>query len=228
MRILLVDDEKSFVQALKEILVQNRYTVECAYDGEEALEFLRNEKFDCLLLDIMMPRVDGYTVLETIRKNGDKTPVIFLSAKGDIDDKVKGFDLGGDDYLSKPFSSKELLVRLKAILRRKDGLTDSNISYEGLILDTSSFCLIYKNSKIALSSKEYQLMEIFLRRPEHIHSSETLMKEAWSLDSYSDVSSLWVFISNLRKKLRDIDSPFTIKSERGLGYRLEKKDVQKA
>lgn len=226
MRLLLVDNEKSFVQALKEILVSNRYTVECAYDGEEALAFLENEKFDCLLLDIMMPHVDGYTVLETIRKKGDKTPVIFLSAKSDVDDKVKGFDLGGDDYLSKPFASKELLVRLKAILRRKDGLSVSNLSYEGLILDTSAFTLNYEDNKVALSSKEYQLMEIFLRRPEHIHSSETLMKEAWSLDSYSDVSSLWVFISNLRKKLREIHSPFTIKSERGLGYRLEKTNVQ--
>lgn len=226
MRLLLVDNEKSFVQALKEILVSNRYTVECAYDGEEALAFLENEKFDCLLLDIMMPHVDGYTVLETIRKKGDKTPVIFLSAKSDVDDKVKGFDLGGDDYLSKPFASKELLVRLKAILRRKDGLSVSNLSYEGLILDTSAFTLNYEDHKVALSSKEYQLMEIFLRRPEHIHSSETLMKEAWSLDSYSDVSSLWVFISNLRKKLREIHSPFTIKSERGLGYRLEKTNVQ--
>ncbi len=226
MRLLLVDNEKSFVQALKEILVSNRYTVECAYDGEEALAFLENEKFDCLLLDIMMPHVDGYTVLETIRKKGDKTPVIFLSAKSDVDDKVKGFDLGGDDYLSKPFASKELLVRLKAILRRKDGLSVSNLSYEGLILDTSAFTLNYEDNKVALSSKEYQLMEIFLRRPEHIHSSETLMKEAWSIDSYSDVSSLWVFISNLRKKLREIHSPFTIKSERGLGYRLEKTNVQ--
>ncbi len=223
MRILLVDDERSFVLAMREILIQNRYTVDFALDGEEALEYLEREKFDCLLLDIMMPNVDGYTVLETIRKRGDKTPVIFLSAKSDVDDKVKGFELGGDDFLSKPFSSKELLVRLKAILRRKDGLTDSNLSYEGLILDTSAFTLNYGDNKIALSSKEYQLMEIFLRKPENIHSSEALMKEAWSIDSYSDVSSLWVFISNLRKKLRDINSPFTIKSERGLGYRLEKK-----
>ncbi len=228
MRILLVDDEKSFVQAMREILIQNRYTVDFAYNGQEALEYLQNEKFDCLLLDIMMPQVDGYTVLETIRKKGDTTPVIFLSAKSDIDDKVKGFELGGDDYLSKPFSSKELLVRLKAILRRKDGLADSNLCYQGLILDTSSFSLVYDKNKIPLSSKEYQLMEIFLRKPENIHSSEALMKEAWSIDSYSDVSSLWVFISNLRKKLKDIHSPFTIKSERGLGYRLEKKDVPEA
>ncbi len=225
MRLLLVDDERQFVDSLAEILRANRYTVECAYDGEEALDFLSLEKFDCLLLDIMMPKLDGYSLVKTIRGRGDKTPVIFLSAKSEVDDRVKGLDAGGDDYLPKPFSTKELLARLRALLRRKDGITEPILTFYGLSLDPSSFSLVYQNKREKLSAKEYQIMELFLRKPEKIYSVETIFSEAWSLDSYSDISSVWVFISNLRKKLIVIGAPFTIKATRGLGYRLEKTDV---
>lgn len=225
MRLLLVDDEKQFVDSLAEVLKANCYTVERAYNGEEALDYLRMEKFDCLLVDIMMPKLDGYALVKAIRDKGDKTPVIFLSAKSDVDDRVKGLDVGGDDYLPKPFSTKELLARLRALLRRKDGIADTTLSYDGLSLDSSSFALTYKDKSEKLSAKEYQIIELFLRKPDKIYPVDTILSEAWALDSYSDISSVWVFISNLRKKLAALESPFTIKATRGLGYKLEKKDV---
>ena len=225
MRLLLVDDEKDFVKALKEILETNHYIVDVAYDGEEALKYINYEHFDCLLLDIMMPKLDGYEVLKRIRANNDNTPVIFLSAKADIDDRVKGFDLGGDDYLPKPFSSKELLARIKALIKRKDGITKNNLEYEGLSLDSKSCSLMYEGKNTPLSNKEYQIIELFLRNPEALYNADKILEEAWSSDSCYDISYVWVFISNLRKKLIELDCPLTIKAIRGLGYKLEKKNV---
>ena len=226
MRILLVDDEKDFVSALKEILVANRYTVEVAYDGKMALDYIEAEKFDCLLLDIMMPGMDGYEVVKTIRKRNNHTPVIFLSAKGEVDDKIKGFEIGGDDYLSKPFSSKELLSRLKALLRRIDGLKETNdLKFGDLILNVNDFSLSKDQTKVNLSCKEYQILELFFRHPDRIISAEKILKEAWEIDSYQDISSVWVYVSNLRKKLVQLGSKVELNSIRGLGYHLEIKNV---
>ena len=226
MRILLVDDEKDFVSALKEILVANRYTVEVAYDGKMALDYIEAEKFDCLLLDIMMPEMDGYEVVKTIRNRNDHTPVIFLSAKGEVDDKIKGFEIGGDDYLSKPFSSKELLSRLKALLRRIDGLKETNdLKFGDLILNVNDFSLSKDQTKVNLSCKEYQILELFFRHPDRIISAEKILKEAWEIDSYQDISSVWVYVSNLRKKLVQLGSKIELNSIRGLGYHLEIKNV---
>ncbi len=226
MRILLVDDEKDFVSALKEILVANRYTVEVAYDGKMALDYIEAEKFDCLLLDIMMPEMDGYEVVKIIRKRNDHTPVIFLSAKGEVDDKIKGFEIGGDDYLSKPFSSKELLSRLKALLRRIDGLKETNdLKFGDLVLNVNDFSLSKDQTKVNLSCKEYQILELFFRHPDRIISAEKILKEAWEIDSYQDISSVWVYVSNLRKKLVQLGSKVELNSIRGLGYHLEIKNV---
>lgn len=226
MRILLVDDEKDFVSALKEILVANRYTVEVAYDGKMALDYIETEKFDCLLLDIMMPEMDGYEVVKTIRNRNDHTPVIFLSAKGEVDDKIKGFEIGGDDYLSKPFSSKELLSRLKALLRRIDGLKETNdLKFGDLVLNVNDFSLSKDQTKVNLSCKEYQILELFFRHPDRIISAEKILKEAWEIDSYQDISSVWVYVSNLRKKLVQLGSKVELNSARGLGYHLEIKNV---
>lgn len=226
MRILLVDDEKDFVSALKEILVANRYTVEVAYDGKMALDYIETEKFDCLLLDIMMPEMDGYEVVKTIRNRNDHTPVIFLSAKGEVDDKIKGFEIGGDDYLSKPFSSKELLSRLKALLRRIDGLKETkDLKFGDLVLNVNDFSLSKDQTKVNLSCKEYQILELFFRHPDRIISAEKILKEAWEIDSYQDISSVWVYVSNLRKKLVQLGSKVELNSARGLGYHLEIKNV---
>ncbi len=225
MHLLLVDDEKDFVKALKEILESNCYTVETAFDGQEALDYISNAHFDCILLDVMMPKLDGYSFLSTIRNHGDKTPVIFLSAKGDIDDRLKGFELGGDDYLPKPFSAKELLARIKAILRRKDQIANSELKFEDLILDTSAYTINCNNKKEGLSSKEFQILELFFHKPDKRYNAEEILSEAWSLDSYADVSSVWVYLSNIRKKLENIGSKVRITSVRGIGYKMEKKDV---
>ncbi len=225
MHLLLVDDEKDFVKALKEILENNCYTVETAFDGEEALSYALTNNFDCILLDVMMPKLDGYTFLKTIRDKGNKTPVIFLSAKGDIDDKLKGFELGGDDYLPKPFSAKELLARIKAILRRKDQIADSLLKYEDLVLDTSAYTIACNNKKEGLSSKEFQILELFFRKPDKRYNAEEILSEAWSLDSYADVSSVWVYLSNIRKKFENIGSKVRITSVRGIGYKMEIKNV---
>lgn len=225
MRLLLVDDEKDFVKALKEILESNCYTVEVAFDGEEALAYVSDNTFDCILLDVMMPKLDGYSFLKKIRENGNKTPVIFLSAKGDIDDRLKGFELGGDDYLPKPFSAKELLARIKAILRRKDQITNSELKYEDLILDTAAYTIACKDKKEGLSSKEFQILELFFRKPDKRYNAEEILSEAWSLDSYADVSSVWVYLSNIRRKFETIGSKVRITSVRGIGYKMEKKDV---
>ncbi len=225
MHLLLVDDEKDFVKALKEILENNCYTVETAFDGEEALSYVLTNNFDCILLDVMMPKLDGYTFLKTIRDKGNKTPVIFLSAKGDIDDRLKGFELGGDDYLPKPFSAKELLARIKAILRRKDQIADSLLKYEDLVLDTSAYTIACNNKKEGLSSKEFQILELFFRKPDKRYNAEEILSEAWSLDSYADVSSVWVYLSNIRKKFENIGSKVRITSVRGIGYKMEIKNV---
>lgn len=225
MHLLLVDDEKDFVKALKEILENNCYTVETAFDGEEALSYVLTNNFDCILLDVMMPKLDGYTFLKTIRGKGNKTPVIFLSAKGDIDDRLKGFELGGDDYLPKPFSAKELLARIKAILRRKDQIADSLLKYEDLVLDTSAYTIACNNKKEGLSSKEFQILELFFRKPDKRYNAEEILSEAWSLDSYADVSSVWVYLSNIRKKFENIGSKVRITSVRGIGYKMEIKNV---
>ncbi len=225
MRILLVDDEKDFVKALKAILVQERYNVETACDGEEALFYLKQGSFDCVILDVMMPRLDGFSLLKQMRSNGDKTPVIFLSARADIDDRVKGLELGGDDYLPKPFSSKELLARLKAVMRRGEADPSAEMNFGDVYLDPSSYSLRKGNEKEALSYREYQILELFFKKPDRRYSAEEILNEAWPFDAESDVSTVWVHLCNLRKKLQMLGSRVRITSQRGVGYKMEEKDV---
>ncbi len=225
MRILLVDDEKDFVKALKALLEQERYGVETAYDGEEALCCLNQASFDCVILDVMMPKLDGFSLLKQIRSSGNKTPVIFLSARADLDDRVKGLELGGDDYLPKPFSSKELLARLKAVLRRNEADPSNEMSFGDVKLDPSSYCLIKGDKKEALSYREYQILELFFKKPDRRYSAEEILNEAWPFDAESDVSAVWVHLCNARKKLQALGSKVKITSQRGVGYKMEEKDV---
>ncbi len=225
MRILLVDDEKDFVKALKAILVQERYNVETACDGEEALFYLKQGSFDCVILDVMMPKLDGFSLLKQMRSNGDKTPVIFLSARADIDDRVKGLELGGDDYLPKPFSSKELLARLKAVMRRGEADPSAEMNFGDVYLDPSSYSLRKGSEKEALSYREYQILELFFKKPDRRYSAEEILNEAWPFDAESDVSTVWVHLCNLRKKLQMLGSRVRITSQRGVGYKMEEKDV---
>lgn len=223
MKILLADDEIELTNALKEILKVNGYTVDIANNGEDVLRFLKVSSYDLIILDIMMPYLDGYETLKIIRDKNIDIPVLFLSAKSQVDDKIKGLDLGADDYLTKPFKKEELLAHIRALLRRKYGKQKNEITYKDLTLDLTSYILKSKDKELELQNKEYQIMELFIMNPDKIYSGDEILDKVWALEDISDISTLWVYISNLRKKLESINSDLTIKSTRGIGYSLKEK-----
>lgn len=227
MRILLVEDEKSLSDALVVILKHNNYSVDAVYNGADALDYLRSaDVYDAVILDVMMPKVDGLTVLRTIREEGNKIPVLMLTAKSDVDDKVCGLDSGADDYLTKPFQTKELLARLRSILRRPQRMEESVLSYGDVKLDRISFSLSGPKGSVQLTSKEYQIMEIFLSNPKNVVSAESFMEKVWGFESETEISVVWTYISYIRKKLTQIGANVTVKAVRNLGYVLEKTDAK--
>lgn len=223
MRLLLVEDEKALSNALVTILKHNNYSVDAVYNGADALDYLDSEIYDGVILDIMLPKIDGITVLKTIRAKGNKIPVLLLTAKSEIDDKVSGLDSGADDYLTKPFVTEELLARLRAITRRQKDIQDNSLKYCDLKLDRVSFELISTKGKVLLTSKEFQIMEMFLKNPTMIISVDIFMDKVWGFDSETDMSVVWTYISYLRKKLKLIGSTISIKAVRNIGYTLETK-----
>lgn len=223
MKILLADDEIELTKALKEILKANGYAVDIANNGEDVLRFLKVSSYDLIILDIMMPYLDGYETLKIIRDKNIDIPILFLSAKSKVDDKIKGLDLGADDYLTKPFKKEELLAHIRALLRRKYGKQKNEITYKDLTLDLTSYILKSKDKELELQNKEYQIMELFIMNPDKIYSGDEILDKVWALEDISDISTLWVYISNLRKKLESINSDLTIKSTRGIGYSLKEK-----
>lgn len=225
MRLLLAEDEKALSNVLVTILKHNNYSVDAVYNGQEALDYLDTEMYDALILDIMMPKIDGLTVLKTIRANGNKIPVLLLTAKSEIDDKVLGLDLGADDYLTKPFVTQELLARIRAITRRQANLQDNLLTYGDIQLDRVSFDIIGPNGKMLLTAKEFQIMEMFLKNPTQIISAEKFMEKIWGFDSESEINVVWTYISYLRKKLKLLNSNVYIKAVRNLGYLLEYKNA---
>ncbi len=212
-------------KALVTILKHNNYAVDAVYDGQQALDYLECGIYDGLILDLMMPKVDGITVLKTIRQKGNKIPVLILTAKSEVDDKVFGLDCGADDYLTKPFVTKELLARIRAMTRRQSDLQDNALVYGDLRLDRTSFELISKKGKLLLTAKEFQIMEMFMMNPKCILSAEQLMDRVWGLESETEISVVWTYISYLRKKLKTLDSSVTIKAVRNVGYTLEVPDA---
>lgn len=225
MRLLLAEDEEALSKALVTILKHNNYAVDAVYDGQQALDYLECSIYDGLILDLMMPKVDGITVLKTIRQKGNKIPVLILTAKSEVDDKVFGLDCGADDYLTKPFVTKELLARIRAMTRRQSDLQDNALVYGDLRLDRTSFELISKKGKLLLTAKEFQIMEMFMMNPKCILSAEQLMDRVWGLESETEISVVWTYISYLRKKLKTLDSSVTIKAVRNVGYTLEVPDA---
>lgn len=221
MRLLLAEDERALSKVLVAILKHNNYSVDAVYDGEEALDYLESGIYDALILDVMMPKIDGFEVLKRLRKNGNSLPVLMLTAKSDIDDKVTGLDLGADDYLTKPFVTKELLARIRAITRRKDDLKDNVLKFGDIRLDKQSFELIGNKDKVMLTSKEFQIMEELMRYPSKVISAEHFMEKVWGFDSDTEISVVWTYISYLRKKLKQIGSQIGIKAVRNIGYILE-------
>ncbi len=225
MRLLLAEDEKTLSNALVTILKHNNYSVDAVYNGEDAIDYIETGVYDGAILDIMMPKVDGITVLKTIRAGGNKMPVLLLTAKSDVDDKVLGLDAGADDYLTKPFVTKELLARIRAMTRRQAELTDNSLSFGDLKLDRVSFELSSPSGKLPLTAKEFQIMESFMNYPSQIISAERLMEKIWGFDSDSEINVVWTYISYLRKKLKLLQSGVTIKAVRNIGYTLENENA---
>lgn len=224
MRILLCDDEKELSNAITAILKKHNYTVDTVYNGDDALDYGMCYQYDVILLDLMMPKKNGIDVLKEWRQNGISTPVLILSAKGEVEDKIKGLDSGGDDYLAKPFSMAEMLARIRALTRRKIEVLDNKLVFFDLTLDCLTYELSVKGESVRLSSKEYQMMEMLIRHPNAVVSTETFMEKIWGYDSDAEINVVWVYISALRKKISQLQSHVIIKAARGVGYKLEKVD----
>lgn len=221
MKILLVEDNLQLNKALSTILRRNSYIVDSAFDGEEALINLEQYDYDLLILDIMLPKVNGLEVLRRARNNNISTPVIMLTAKSTIEDKITGLDLGADDYLTKPFNMEELLARVRALSRRKPVYNDKKeFTYGDLSLNTSTFTLKCKEKSIALSNKETQILLLLMNNKGKVVSLDSINQSAWDIEAYSTSENVWVFISYLRKKIESIDSKVKIKSIRYQGYYL--------
>ncbi|MBE5963976.1 MAG: response regulator transcription factor [Lachnospiraceae bacterium] len=221
MKLLLAEDEKDLSRAIAVILKNNNYTIEQVYNGQDALDYALNSEYDGIIMDIMMPKMDGISVLKKLRENKVMTPVILLTAKAEIDDRVEGLDAGADDYLTKPFAMKELLARIRAMTRRKDKEIELCYEYENISLNPTTFELSTANKSIVLANKEYQMMQMMMANPNRYISTEHFMEKIWGYDSEAEINVVWVYVSYLRKKLKDIDARVTIKAKRGVGYSLE-------
>ena len=223
MRLLLAEDERSLSRALCAILTKNNYTVDAAYDGEEALDYLEVGEYDGIILDIMMPKLDGISVLKKIRSRGSMVPVLLLTAKSEIDDKVDGLDAGANDYLTKPFAAKELLARIRAMLRIQHQAPENRLSFGNITLDLATYELSSDTGSCKLAGKEFQMFEMLISHPRRLISTEHFMDKVWGYDSDAELSVVWVYISYLRKKLTSLHADIIIKATRGSGYSLEMK-----
>lgn len=222
MKILLVEDTEQLNKALTTVLKRNSYVVDSAFDGEEALLFIKQCQYDLIILDIMLPKINGLEVLKFVRTNNIQTPVLLLTAKTTTEDKVTGLDLGADDYLAKPFIIDELLARIRALLRRNPAISEETVlTYGDLKLDLQNAVLSNNEEKVTLMNKELQIMSILMKSGAKIVSLDTITKNAWDIEAYTTSENVWVFISYIRKKLESIHSKTKIKSIRYQGYYLE-------
>lgn len=221
MRLLLAEDEKDLSRALTTILERNNYSVDAVYDGEEALAYINSNNYDGAILDIMMPKLDGLAVLREIRRHGNSLPILLLTAKSEIDDKVEGLDAGANDYLTKPFAAKELLARIRAMTRENTGAVDSCLYMGNLSLDLASFTLSSPSGSFRLANKEFQMLEMLMGNPGQLISSERFFERIWGYDSEVELNVVWVYISYLRKKLATLNANVQIKAARNAGYFLE-------
>lgn len=222
MKLLLVEDSIQLNKALTTVLKRNSYIVDSAFDGEEALLYIDQYKYDVIILDIMLPKINGLDVLKRVRTNKIDTPIIMLTAKSTTEDKIYGLDLGADDYLPKPFVVEELLARIRALLRRQPNYEEeSKLEFGDIVLDSNNCCLINGEKKVTLMNKELQIITLLMKANGNVVSQDTISKNVWDIESYSTSENVWVFISYLRKKLESINSKVKIKSIRYQGYYLE-------
>ncbi len=220
MRILLAEDEKALSKAIIKIFEKNHYSADAVYDGESALSSLESGCYDAAVLDIMMPKMDGITVLKKIRARGNQIPVLMLTAKSEIEDRVAGLDSGANDYLPKPFDSRELLARIRSMTRSR-AEAGTKLTLGNITLDRASFELSSPVGSFRLANKEYQMMEYFMSNPHRVLSTETIMEKIWGYDNEAEINVVWVYISYLRKKLTTLHADIQIKSSRNAGYSLE-------
>lgn len=223
MRILLAEDEHSLSRAVVALLERNHYSADAVYDGEEALTYLEAGNYDALILDIMMPKLDGLSVLRQLREKGNRIPVLMLTAKGEVDDKVLGLDSGANDYLTKPFSTQELMARIRAMTRNQTAQVSSRLAFGNVTLDQTTFELASPSGSFRLANKEYQMMELLMCNPKQLISSERFLERIWGYDSDVELNVVWVYISYLRKKLTALRADIQIKATRNAGYALEMK-----
>lgn len=220
MKLLYAEDEPAMSEAVTDILTYHKYSVDTVYDGEEALAYTRTEQYDGIILDIMMPKLSGLEVLKQLRREGSRTPVLLLTAKSDIEDRIEGLDMGADDYLPKPFDMGELLARIRAMLRRRESFTPGILKCGDISLNLSSYELSGNGQSFVLPKLEYQLMEILmLNQGMHLSSADLLVK-VWGYDTDAGIGIVWVYISYLRKRLAALKSRVIIKAKRNIGYML--------
>lgn len=221
MRLLLAEDEKELSKALCAILKHNNFSVDAVYDGQDAFDYGLDENYDGIILDIMMPKMNGIEVLRRLRENGVSTPIIMLTAKSEVEDKIHGLDAGADDYLTKPFNMGELLARVRALTRRKSEFSPNVISFGNITLNRETFELSCGKEAIRLGNKEFQMMEMLISNSGRLISTEQFMERIWGYETEAEINVVWVYISYLRKKLLNLNADVEIKAVRGVGYTLE-------
>ena len=220
MRILMAEDEAALAKAVGRILERNNYSVDIVYNGTDAMQYLAGGEYDLAILDIMMPGMDGLSVLQNIRQQRNPVPVILLTAKSEIDDKVLGLDSGANDYITKPFDTRELLARIR-VLTRSQQPADSKLRFGNVSLDRANFVLSTSTGSFRLANKEYQMMEMLLSNPGILISSERFIEKIWGYETDTEINVVWVYISYLRKKLAALQANIQIRSSRNAGYTLE-------
>jgi two-component system response regulator ArlR len=224
MRVLIAEDEVEIARALKVVLEHQKYTVDIVHNGLDALDYVLQTSYDVIVLDIMMPGMDGLEVLTQLRRNGISTPVLFLSAKGEVEDRVAGLNAGADDYLPKPFATSEFVARVRALSRRTVSYSPATIFVGLTSLDCDCYELSHAGSSFRLNNKEFQMMELFMRHPKRVFSSDYLMEKIWGMDAEPDIDVVWTYIGFLRKKLKQLDADIEIRTVRGAGYSLEESE----
>ena len=226
MRLLLAEDEKELSNALTAVLKHNNYSVDAVYNGTDALSYASADNYDGIIMDIMMPGMSGLEVLKEIRRKGNRVPVLLLTAKSELEDKVTGLDAGADDYLTKPFAMSELLARVRAMTRRfAEAVPSDELAFGDIRLSRSSFELTGPKGSVRLGNKEYQLLEYMMQNPNMLISTERFMEKIWGYDSDAEINVVWVYISYVRKRLAAVGSAVTVRAARGSGYSLEYKNA---
>ena len=221
MKLLYAEDEPAMSEAVTDILRYHKYSVDPVYDGADALAYARAEQYDGIILDVMMPKLSGFEVLRQLRQEGCRTPVLLLTAKAEVEDRIEGLDLGADDYLPKPFAMGELLARVRAMLRRREDFTPDILTMGNVSLNLQSYALSCGGDSVVLPKLEYQMMELLMLNRGIFLSTEDLLTKIWGYDTEAEIGVVWVYISYLRKRLAAMGANIELRAKRGVGYRLE-------